>query len=231
MSAAHQNGPAIRRIPSQSAYPPTPNTVAQTIPPAALKMRNRIGGNPFAPASSAAKARSKATKRPKKTIFPPWRANRYRPRFLFRSSSPIRYPHRASNDVPNSRPTQKPMLSPTDRPACSRRNNVAYIPRMSVAGKGWGTDQDCFPRQRNTGALQHHNNENCRVAVVCQNVLNPATIEKVHLASLLLIHCDDIGSLGARSRARQSTPRWRRTDSRASDQTEPAAMGAVTRSG
>src|SRR5260221_17742 len=109
MSAAHPNGPAIRRTPSPSTYPPNPNTVAQTIPPAALKMRNRIGGNPFAPASSAAKARSKATKRPKKTIFPPWRANRYRPRFLFRSSSPIRYPHRASNDVPNSRPTPEPI--------------------------------------------------------------------------------------------------------------------------
>src|SRR5262249_47774991 len=51
------------------------------------------------------------------------------------------------------------------------------------AGKGCSTDQDCFPGQWNTSALQHHNNENCRIAVVCQNVLDPAAIEKVHLAS------------------------------------------------
>jgi hypothetical protein len=43
----------------------------QVIPPAALKMRKRQGASPFAPASSAAKARSNATKRPKNTIDPP----------------------------------------------------------------------------------------------------------------------------------------------------------------
>src|SRR5260370_31603090 len=73
-----------------------------------------------------------------------------------------------------------------DRSARGRRNNVAYVQRMFVAGKCCSTDQDCFPRQRNTSALQHHNNEDCRVAVVCQNVLNPAAIEKIHVACLAL---------------------------------------------
>jgi hypothetical protein len=50
---------------------PVPNIVAQVIPPAALKMKKRQGASPFAPASSAAKARSSATKRPKNTINPP----------------------------------------------------------------------------------------------------------------------------------------------------------------
>jgi PAS domain S-box-containing protein len=39
--------------------------------PKALKTKNRQGARLFAPASTAAKARSKATKRPKKTIAPP----------------------------------------------------------------------------------------------------------------------------------------------------------------
>jgi VIT1/CCC1 family predicted Fe2+/Mn2+ transporter len=68
MSNAHPKGPAIRRMLSPSAYPPNPNTVAQTIPPAALKGKNRKGDKPFAPASTAASARNKAMKRPKKTI-------------------------------------------------------------------------------------------------------------------------------------------------------------------
>src|SRR5260370_111179 len=86
-----------------------------------------------------------------------------------------------------------------DRSAGGRRNNVPYVQRMFVAGKCCSTDQDCFPRQRNTSALQHHNNEDCRVAEVCQNVLNPAAIEKVHVACLAL-------SLPA-AQPRQSLPR------------------------
>src|SRR5260370_41191653 len=37
-----------------------------------------------------------------------------------------------------------------DRSARGRRNNVPYVQRMFVAGKCCSTDQDCFPRQRNT---------------------------------------------------------------------------------
>ena len=65
------------------------------------------------------------------------------------------------------------MLSPT----------IALPARVSAAGKGGSTDQHCFPRQRKASALQHHNHENCHIAIPCENV-QPAAIEKVHLAAL-----------------------------------------------
>src|SRR5260370_31348323 len=97
-----------------------------------------------------------------------------------------------------------------DRSSRGRRNNVAYVQRMFVAGKCCSTDQDCFPRQRNTSALQHHNNEDCRVAVVWQNVLNPAAIEKIHVACLALSLPDGLCSAALCLRASWSCTRCRR---------------------
>src|SRR5260370_27272106 len=97
-----------------------------------------------------------------------------------------------------------------DRSARGRRNNVPYVQRMFVAGKCSSTDQDCFPRQRNTSALQHHNNEDCRVAVVCQNVLNPAAIKKIHVACLALSLPDGLCSAALCLRAASPCKRCRR---------------------
>ena len=142
-----------------------PKIVAQTIPPSALKTRKRGQGRRLTPARKAAKARRTATKRPKNTILPPWRRNRYCPT-LSRPSSSFEL---AAVFVDEGEAELAP--DPIARVvAGNRRDRRAGDDEKNVqrarAGENRRGNQHGLAGHGNSGALKRDKNQHGEVAVV-----------------------------------------------------------------
>src|SRR5260221_13746429 len=79
---------------------------------------------------------------------------------------------------------------------------------MSAPGVDRRTDQDRLSWQRNTRAFQHHNSENSRIAITCENMLSPRAIKKMHfLAPLFANATMELCHRPRRGSSRERKPR------------------------
>ena len=96
---------------------------------------------------------------------------------------------------------------------------------MSAPGVDRRTDQDRLSRQRNTRAFQHHNSENSRIAITCENMLSPRAIKKIHFLAPVFANV----TMELCHRPRRGSSRERKPRDLLSSTTLAGSLGQATR--